>query len=265
MHDFQRHAAPHQRARPPGCCAGRPPIRRRRRTSGACPACGRRDPSFVIRDGMLEVLDPRSSSASRRRCSASSRWRSSATCRSGCAPPTSSAEQAAHGRRGPARDPDSAPRFLAVLTDVRDAATPSRLEQMNDLGLLAALMPEWEPIIGRVQHDLYHVYTVDQHSLYAVALLKALAPARARQRRARGHRGVRADRQRPVPLYLADAPARRGQGGGQEPLGQGRGPGADHRAPARFCADDVRRVEFLVREHLTMAHMSQRRDLNDRD
>ena len=66
-------------------------------------------------------------------------------------------------------------RFLAVLTDTRDEATPSRLEQMNDLGLLAALMPEWEPITGRVQHDVYHIYTVDQHSLYSVAMLKALA------------------------------------------------------------------------------------------
>jgi hypothetical protein len=36
-------------------------------------------------------------------------------------------------------------------------------------------MPEWEPVTGRVQHDVYHVYTVDQHSLYAVAMMKALA------------------------------------------------------------------------------------------
>jgi len=39
----------------------------------------------------------------------------------------------------------------------------------------ARLIPEWEPVVGRVQHDLYHVYTVDQHSLYAVATLKAIA------------------------------------------------------------------------------------------
>ena len=48
---------------------------------------------------------------------------------------------------------------------------------MQDLGLLAALMPEWEPSTGRVQHDIYHVYTVDQHALYAVGRLHALRAA----------------------------------------------------------------------------------------
>jgi hypothetical protein len=65
-------------------------------------------------------------------------------------------------------------RFVEICCDPRDRANPSRLEQMQDLGLLAALMPEWEPTTGRVQHDIYHVYTVDQHSLYAVAWLHAL-------------------------------------------------------------------------------------------
>ena len=59
--------------------------------------------------------------------------------------------------------------------DARDRANPSRLEQMQDLGLLAAIMPEWEPSTGRVQHDIYHVYTVDQHALYAVGRMHALA------------------------------------------------------------------------------------------
>jgi len=72
-------------------------------------------------------------------------------------------------------DPEAAACFLQVLVDPRDAGTPSRLEQMHDLGLISALIPEWEPLVGRVQHDLYHVYTVDQHSLYAVATLKAIA------------------------------------------------------------------------------------------
>src|SRR5262245_28003437 len=50
-------------------------------------------------------------------------------------------------------DPDSGRRFLDLLCDRRDRANPSRIEQMQDLGLLAALMPEWEPSTGRVQHD----------------------------------------------------------------------------------------------------------------
>ena len=80
----------------------------------------------------------------------------------------SRAEAAARGRRGRARASSRS------CCDARDRANPSRLEQMQDLGLLAAIMPEWEPSTGRVQHDIYHVYTVDQHALYAVGRLHAL-------------------------------------------------------------------------------------------
>src|SRR5262249_50322397 len=72
-------------------------------------------------------------------------------------------------------DPQAGSEFVRLLTDDRDQRLPSLLEQAHDLGLLAALMPEFAPCTGRVQHDLYHVFTVDQHQLYAVGRLKALA------------------------------------------------------------------------------------------
>ena len=72
-------------------------------------------------------------------------------------------------------DPDAGRRFVDMVTDISDQTSPSRLEEMHDLGLLSALMPEWEPSTGRVQHDIYHVYTVDQHALYAVARMHAIA------------------------------------------------------------------------------------------
>src|SRR5439155_1690720 len=60
-----------------------------------------------------------------------------------------------------ANDPATARDFSAFLVDDRDRHSPSLLEQMHDLGLLTAVMPEFAPCGGRVQHDLYHVYTVD--------------------------------------------------------------------------------------------------------
>src|SRR5262249_40670502 len=85
------------------------------------------------------------------------------------------AEQVATNGARLAGDRAASAGFLAVLGDARDAAQPSLLEQMHDVGLLAAVMPEFGPCTARVQHDLYHVYTVDQHQLYAVALLKRIA------------------------------------------------------------------------------------------
>ena len=73
---------------------------------------------------------------------------------------------------------------------------------MHQLGILSAMLPGWAPCTARVQHDLYHVYTVDQHQLYALAMQKRLA----RGELAAEHplatelwRGVT----RPAPLLLA--------------------------------------------------------------
>ena len=61
-----------------------------------------------------------------------------------------------------------------LLCEKEDPERRLMLERMHDLGLLNAVVPEFEPCTGLVQHDLYHVYTVDRHSLYVVGMLKAL-------------------------------------------------------------------------------------------
>ena len=133
---------------------------------------------------------------------------------------------------------------------------------MQDLGLLAALMPEWEPSTGRVQHDIYHVYTVDQHALYAVGRLHALG------------RGDHAD-QFPMPTETVRAVTRPvALAAGTLLHDVGKPYGSPHSEIGAGLAvticrrlgieeEDIRRVEFLVRQHLVMGQMSQRRDLDD--
>jgi [protein-PII] uridylyltransferase len=265
MHDFQRHARTISRETTRLMHrAATDPRRRPRERRLPGPGASGLDDSFVERDAALEVSDPaifeRKPSemfrlfqvAIERRCSIGLR--------------TSDliAEHAASsgGAESLRRDPDSAVHFLSVLTDVRDDATPSRLEQMNDLGLLAALMPEWEPITGRVQHDVYHIYTVDQHSLYAVAMLKALA-----RKEHIDHFPWPTEEvsliEHAVPLYLATLLHDVGKGVGKNHSLKGAVVAVAIAGRLGLSPDDVRRVEFLVREHLTMGHTSQRRDLDD--
>ena len=86
-----------------------------------------------------------------------------------------------HAARSP-RDPLAGARAsCASSCDDRDTRNPSLLEQAHDLGLLAAVMPEFAPCTGRVQHDLYHVFTVDQHQLYAVGAAQGARARRARR------------------------------------------------------------------------------------
>jgi [protein-PII] uridylyltransferase len=163
-----------------------------------------------------------------------------------------------------AASPEATAHLVALLVDVGDARQPSLLEQTHEIGLLAALIPEFAPCTGRVQHDLYHVYTVDQHQLYAVALLKRIL---------RGELAETAPlatdvAQRPGPLApLCLATLLHDVG---KPLGKGHAEkgaviaGAVARRLGLGEADAAR-AELLVRQHLTMSHLSQRRDLGDPD
>jgi [protein-PII] uridylyltransferase len=159
-------------------------------------------------------------------------------------------------------DPACSRHFLDALCDIRDSGQPSLLEQMHQLGLLGAVMPEFAPCTCRVQHDLYHVYTVDQHQLYAVAMLKRLA------------RGELADEYPIATLAMAGIDSPRSLYLGTllhdvgKPLGKGHAEQGARitRVMAERLGMDPREVEvaeFLVRQHLTMSHLSQRRDLSD--
>jgi [protein-PII] uridylyltransferase len=172
------------------------------------------------------------------------------------------AEQIARDPAPLAADPIAARLTLEALVDLRDRGVPSMFEQMQELGILGAVMPGWAPCTARVQHDLYHVYTVDQHQLYALAMQKRLA----RGELAAEHplaTDLWKTITRPAALLLATLLHDVGK-----PLGKG------HAEKGAVIAGEVARklgldageietVEFLVRQHLTMSHLSQRRDLSD--
>jgi [protein-PII] uridylyltransferase len=172
------------------------------------------------------------------------------------------AETLAHDPGPLARDPVAARLFLDALADLRDGAHPAAFETMHQLGILAALMPGWAPCTGRVQHDLYHVYTVDQHQLLALAMQKRIARgelAEAHPLATELWRGVH----RPRALLLATLLHDVGK-----PLGKGHAEKGAVVAGAvarrlGMTEDEAELTEFLVRQHLTMSHLSQRRDLAD--
>ena len=159
-------------------------------------------------------------------------------------------------------DPDSGTPVHRGGDRHQRSATPSRLEEMHDLGLLSALMPEWEPSTGRVQHDIYHVYTVDQHALYAIARMHAIArgdladefPVLTETIRAVEH---------PVALFMGTLLHDVGKPWGKPHSDIGADLTVTIARRLGMDEEDVHRAEFLVRQHLVMGQMSQRRDLED--
>ena len=174
------------------------------------------------------------------------------------------AETITHDPAPLAADPLARKLLLDALLDLRDAGQPSAFEVMHQLGVLSALMPEWAPCTARVQHDLYHVYTVDQHQLYAVAMQKRLARGELADVHATATELWR-EVTRPGPLLLATLLHDVGK-----PLGKGHAEKGAVVAGAiarrlGMPDDEIELTEFFVRQHLTMSHLSQRRDLADPD
>jgi [protein-PII] uridylyltransferase len=172
------------------------------------------------------------------------------------------ADQIARDPAPLAADPLAARLVLEALADPRDTAQPSAFELMHRAGILSAVMPEWAPCTARVQHDLYHVYTVDQHQLYALAMQKQLA----RRELAAAHplaTELWRTLARPIPLYLGTLLHDVGK-----PLGKGHAEKGAVLAGAvarrlGLSEPDAELASMLVRQHLTMSHLSQKRDLGD--
>jgi len=157
-------------------------------------------------------------------------------------------------------DPDALALLLAILR--HPGAVDVALRRMARLGLLGTLIPAFAQVSGRMQFDLFHVYTVDQHTLTVVELLAALARPEAEERFALASE-VRRRLRKPELLYLAGLfhDIAKGRGGDHAELGE--------REARAFCAKlglgaaDVDLVAWLVREHLLLSLTAQKQDLTD--
>ena len=154
---------------------------------------------------------------------------------------------------------DVAQAFIALLS--RGGRVGQTLRLMCEVGLLGRYLPEFERIRLLIQHDLYHHYTVDEHTLRAIEALDALHGS---QDKGRALLRAALDEVKDVSLlYLALL---------LHDLGKGRGPGhiprganiAEHICVRlRLDEESKTTVVRLVKQHVLMAHLSQRRDLRE--
>ena len=150
--------------------------------------------------------------------------------------------------------------FLKLLRQPQGVYT--QLKRMNRYGLLAALIPAFGNIVGRMQYDLFHVYTVDQHTLFVVRNLRRFAYGTYKERFPHA-RSIFKRIAKPELLYLAAIfhDVAKGRGGDHSELGA-----VETEA---FCAmleiepPEREMVTWLVRHHLMMSQTAQRKDLSD--
>ncbi|MEO7067354.1 MAG: [protein-PII] uridylyltransferase [Rhodanobacter sp.] len=157
-------------------------------------------------------------------------------------------------------DPTVLAAFLRLLR--RGAPAVDALWRMNRHGLLAAILPAFGKVFGRMQYDLFHVYTVDEHTLRVLRNVARFADPAARPEFPLGCE-IWQTQDKPEVLLLAALfhDIAKGRGGDHSVVGE-----ADARI---FCtrlglpAGDVDRITWLVRWHLLMSTTAQRQDITD--
>ena len=158
------------------------------------------------------------------------------------------------------RNPAVLAAFLGLLR--RGAEAVRALDALNRHGVLAAILPSFARVVGRMQYDLFHVYTVDEHTLrvlrniarYADPETRALLPLACE---------AFARLAKPELLLLAGLfhDIAKGRGGDHSQLGE-----TEARAFCRSLGldeDDIGEVAWLVRWHLLMSVTAQRQDIAD--
>lgn len=171
------------------------------------------------------------------------------------------------------------PEFCSALRDSREAAkafvslvcssTKTRLlggsvlRELHDVGLLLAMVPEFSPVVGRVHHDIYHVYTVDAHSLAAVDRLREFVRGTVASELPLPCR-LAAEMPRPQVVFCAAL---------LHDIGKDEGGRNHSERGAEMCRavllrlglerEEIDAVADLTLKHLRMYHVATRRDIDD--
>jgi [protein-PII] uridylyltransferase len=160
------------------------------------------------------------------------------------------------------RSPENRARFMEILR--RPTGITHALRRMNQYGVLGRYIPAFGRIVGRMQHDLFHVYTVDEHILMVVRNLRRFTVPEMTHEYPLCSRLI-LEFERIEVLYLAGLfhDIAKGRGGDHSKLGT-----VD---AARFCRahglskEDTGLVGWLVEQHLMMSATAQKQDLSDAD
>ena len=150
--------------------------------------------------------------------------------------------------------------FLEILRQPR--GINHELRRMHRYGILGAYLPVFDQVAGQMQYDLFHVYTVDEHSLFVVRNLRMFADP-ARYHEFPHCADIFARLPKPELIYVAGLfhDVAKGRGGDHSELGSD--------LVREFCARhgfgeyDTALVAWLVRHHLLMSITAQRRDISD--
>ena len=157
---------------------------------------------------------------------------------------------------------DIACRSLFISLFRNGAGLTHLMRKMNDYGVLGAYFPAFGRIVGLMQHDLFHIYTVDVHTLFVIRNLRRLTVKEFREEHPLASNLLNT-LFKPERLYLAALlhDIAKGRGGNHSEKGE--------KISIQFCRQhdlseyDTKLVAWLVRNHLIMSWTAQKMDISD--
>jgi [protein-PII] uridylyltransferase len=158
------------------------------------------------------------------------------------------------------RNPKNKIAFLSILKQPQGIV--HALRRMTMLNILPRYLPQFRKVVGQMQHDLFHVYTVDQHTLAVIRNLRRFTMPEHAQEYPLATRLMAALENHWL-LYVAALfhDIAKGRGGDHSSLGAIE---VKRFTQAHFMhSDDTELLVFLVRNHLMMSQVAQKKDLSD--
>ena len=150
--------------------------------------------------------------------------------------------------------------FLEILTSKEDPETS--LRRLNESGVFGRFVRDFGRVVAQMQHDMYHVYTVDEHTIRAVGMLAQIEAGLLEDEHPLSHGLIHKVLSREV-LYVAVMlhDIAKGRGGDHAELGA--------KVAQKLCprfglsAEDTETVAWLVLHHLDMSRTAFKRDVQD--
>jgi [protein-PII] uridylyltransferase len=157
-------------------------------------------------------------------------------------------------------NPEANRLFLEMLADPRDAEIA--LRRLNEAGVFGRFVPDFGRVVAQMQHDMYHVYTVDEHTIFCIGILHRIEAGDLREDHPLATEIIKKIQSRRA-LYFALLlhDIAKGRGGDHSVLGaevaQRLGPRVG------LSEEETETVAWLVRYHLAMSNTAFKRDIQD--
>ena len=158
------------------------------------------------------------------------------------------------------KDPEANALFLQILTSRNDPL--AALQRMNEVGVFGRFIPDFGGIVAQSQYDMYHHYTVDEHTIRALGLLARIEKGELSEDHPIANLVIHKLASRRV-LYVAVLlhDIAKGRGGDHSILGA---EVAEKLCPRLgLSAAETEFVAWLVKHHLLMSYTAMRRDVSD--